>query len=499
MNKILVISILVLLFTQQSSTATIIPFGTDKSLNKESIKIDNTDCITGNCYSAWLNVNVPEKDNQVGHYESLHQFNCSNKSARIKRLMPYDKQGNLLADIPSYNNSWHTVIPKSDESLILNYVCSYETIKKDDTELYKINPNKQTSSKALTSTDIYRNNVNSMVYITTDKKQGSGVIVKDDGTLITCFHVIANANYIKIESINGEKYNVTGFKYINPLEDIAILIIDTPKNFKPIKINTSELNIGDKVYTISNPEGLQFSFSDGLLSQKTNEYLQFTAPISQGSSGGALLNKEGALIGIITSTIFDGQNLNIALPNNYYIDKINNLPIKNIYNKNWTDFIVDNANTEQIKLLMQYHLKSKEHFLQLYSSLKPFTKRSDFPKNYYSMIGYTAMLDEIKNEDFTFKESIYWFTKSLNCNLHRKLSLFSLYILYFLSGDKINCEKYGYKLNEEYPQITSDFFSSLDSIQTINDKNKRIEEFFKNVFSYTADLLIDEYQGEFYN
>ena len=115
---------------------------------------------------------------------------------------------------------------------------------------------------------IYSKNVSSVVYIQTQDSSGSGVILKDDGTFVTCFHVIANADYIIVKLEDGSMYYVNGFRYINPLSDVAILTLDTKRKFVPISINsTNDLKVGEKVYAISNPQGLQFVFSDGMINQ----------------------------------------------------------------------------------------------------------------------------------------------------------------------------------------------------------------------------------------
>ena len=71
---------------------------------------------------------------------------------------------------------------------------------------------------AVSATQIYNKNVHSMLYITTQSKQGSGVILGEDGTFVTCFHVIADADYINVKAQDGSVYPVNGFKYINPLK-----------------------------------------------------------------------------------------------------------------------------------------------------------------------------------------------------------------------------------------------------------------------------------------
>lgn len=124
----------------------------------------------------------------------------------------------------------------------------------------------------------------------------------------------------------------------------------------------NNLRVGEKVYSISNPKGLQFVFSDGMINQYNKDYIQFSAPISSGSSGGALLDNQGYLLGIITSQMNPSvyQNINFALPNKYFLSKINNNVIANYKNLNWTKFIIDNADKEQFKIYTNYAFNKKD-------------------------------------------------------------------------------------------------------------------------------------------
>ena len=78
------------------------------------------------------------------------------------------------------------------------------------------------------------------------------------------------------------------------------------------------LEIGETVYAIGNPQRLELTVSDGLLSGKRSagelRLVQTTAPISPGSSGGGLFDSRGNLVGITTSTRRDAQNINFAIP-----------------------------------------------------------------------------------------------------------------------------------------------------------------------------------------
>lgn len=86
-----------------------------------------------------------------------------------------------------------------------------------------------------------------------------------------------------------------------------------------VRIASSQwLEVGDPVYAIGAPQGLELTLSNGLVSgireYKGTEYIQTTAPISQGSSGGGLFDAQGRLVGITTMYMKDGQNLNFAIP-----------------------------------------------------------------------------------------------------------------------------------------------------------------------------------------
>lgn len=77
------------------------------------------------------------------------------------------------------------------------------------------------------------------------------------------------------------------------------------------------MEVGDNVYVVGNPRGLEGTFSQGLVSGvrnvKGNRYLQITAAISEGSSGGPILNESGQVVGIAVASVREGQNLNFAV------------------------------------------------------------------------------------------------------------------------------------------------------------------------------------------
>ena len=155
---------------------------------------------------------------------------------------------------------------------------------------------------------------------------GSGVCVHSDGVIITNLHVLNSDNtFFDIEFPKHGAYADVYVAGISPiLEDYLVLRVDG-KDLPSVNIsNRTKYDIGEGVVTIGNPEGLLNSLSEGVVSGRRfdadYEYYQMTAPISQGSSGGAVFDENGYLIGVSTAILEEGQNLNFFLP----IYRINN-------------------------------------------------------------------------------------------------------------------------------------------------------------------------------
>jgi hypothetical protein len=147
---------------------------------------------------------------------------------------------------------------------------------------------------------------------------GSGFVVSADGLVATNRHVIDRATDILVKC--GKAKAVAG-QLAGPLGPVDLALIKTPlKDLRPLRISTenSEKIIGQQVFVIGNPEGLEGTISSGLISGvRTHEgslIIQISAPISHGSSGGPVLLSNGSVIGVATAQLAEGQNLNFALP-----------------------------------------------------------------------------------------------------------------------------------------------------------------------------------------
>ena len=151
---------------------------------------------------------------------------------------------------------------------------------------------------------------------------GSAVVVAH-GKLVTNCHVLVKAKYVHVRRKNMS-YDAS-LEAADVQRDLCLLKVE---NFDapPVAIRPrAELKVGERVFAIGNPGGLEATLSDGLISglrpmtgqlvkQGVDEVIQTTAPISPGSSGGGLFDAQGRLVGITTLYSRFAQNLNIALP-----------------------------------------------------------------------------------------------------------------------------------------------------------------------------------------
>ncbi|MDD6158418.1 MAG: S1C family serine protease [bacterium] len=160
---------------------------------------------------------------------------------------------------------------------------------------------------------------------------GSGFLI-DENTLVTNYHVIESVYKIIARTADGTKsVEINSVLSYEGLRDLALLDVEEPLSVYPLKLADSDsVKQGDKVYAVGYPLGIANTLSDGLISAFYQEgkykQIQFSAPISPGSSGGVLLNEKGKVIGVLCASYGEGQNLNLAIPSNDIlplIDRIN--------------------------------------------------------------------------------------------------------------------------------------------------------------------------------
>ncbi|HMI49750.1 MAG TPA: S1C family serine protease [Gemmatimonadaceae bacterium] len=154
-----------------------------------------------------------------------------------------------------------------------------------------------------------------------DRATGTGFFVKANGTFITNYHVVEGASSLTVELPTREIFRTIYFLGADSDHDLAILRVPVASPGVLDLGSDAALEVGDALYAMSNPLGLDRTFSEGILSSKRLErgvqLLQITVPISHGSSGGPIMDGSGKVVGVATLVTRQGQALNWAVPVRY--------------------------------------------------------------------------------------------------------------------------------------------------------------------------------------
>lgn len=147
---------------------------------------------------------------------------------------------------------------------------------------------------------------------------GSGFFYRDSTHIVTNHHVIENAYKITYITSDDITHNIDYIYYYSNEMDIAILSTEDSNNYRYLTARSKNVEKGEKIYAIGSPLGIQNTLSEGIISGNHMingiNAIQFTAPISSGSSGGALIDSKGQVVGITFASYENGQNINLAIP-----------------------------------------------------------------------------------------------------------------------------------------------------------------------------------------
>jgi serine protease Do len=169
-----------------------------------------------------------------------------------------------------------------------------------------------------------------VVQVRTPSGLGSGFIINEDGYLMTNFHVIEGETQISVEvyhrapdgTLERKTYKQVRIIAMNKFEDLTLLKIDEkdlPKFKYVVMGNADAMAVGERVFAIGSPLGLERTVTEGILSTKTRQlggelYLQTTTQINPGNSGGPLFDMSGEVVGITNMKITFGEGLGFAIP-----------------------------------------------------------------------------------------------------------------------------------------------------------------------------------------
>lgn len=200
-------------------------------------------------------------------------------------------------------------------------------------------PGQQYSPEELSAISLYENVNLGVVNISTravrvgpfrnrveEEGSGSGWVLDLEGHIVTNHHVVLESDEVEVTLFNGQSYpaEVVG---ADPANDVAVLRINAPREeLKPVTLgSSSDLRVGQRVYAIGNPFGLERTMTTGIISSlnrslpaKTSNrtiknVIQIDAALNQGNSGGPLLDRQARLIGMNTAiATLTGENTGVG-------------------------------------------------------------------------------------------------------------------------------------------------------------------------------------------
>lgn len=236
-----------------------------------------------------------------------------NGKAMELTIAPYVDKGVTYVPLRFVGEAYGADVKYSNNTITIN------TGKNDSTS-----SSNTTSNQNSDLTELAEKLSNQVVSITTfDAKlkaiaTGSGVIVSASGEILTNYHVIEDAYYISVYTSERE-YQTSTVLSVDKARDLALIKIDA-KNLQAVNIGDStSAKMGESIITLGSPLGFSNTLSTGVISNKSrvvdgSEFIQITAPIDHGNSGGGLFNSKGELIGIITAKVESSANINLAIP-----------------------------------------------------------------------------------------------------------------------------------------------------------------------------------------
>lgn len=314
--------------------------------------------------------------------------------------------------------------------------------------------------------EIYKNLTPSMVAIKTDVASGSGFVLKSNGVICTAAHVIENAKTVTVRFSDGKEYESTGLIDVDEKNDVAVFrarFLDRPE----VKIQTKAQEIGSKLFIVSAPLGLEFSISEGILSQyrtfESAQMLQHTCQTSPGSSGGAVCNQTGEVVGVHNSKRVGGEGLNFAVAAEHVAGLDLTLPTIKWETYTW---------------------KAKKIRLEQ----SPLDKKSDYRKYFLAIWKPLSELYYIR--DSATDVEIEVTTKSIN-NVVLSTSIYRSPELCRINGDYFKSVSQTFDGDTSFPNLTGDL---LD----LSSKSYQLANSFADMLSAFRDAQKHGWQSTIY-
>jgi len=213
------------------------------------------------------------------------------------------------------------------------------------------------------------------------QSRGSGIVLPS-GNVATNYHVIEKAGKLTVLYQGREYLAKPG--YADRFRDVCSLVVSGLQGSQISFGDTNQLKVGNKVYAIGAPQGFELTFSDGIISGlravDKGYYIQSTAPISIGSSGGGLFDENGRMIGMPTYFFKQGEHLNFALPVEWIID----LPNRHV--------VLSQVGSLESELLYQVNsLEEKQDWSGMIELCRNWVKKTPSSGEAWGYLGFASL------------------------------------------------------------------------------------------------------------
>jgi serine protease Do len=245
------------------------------------------------------------------------------------------------------------------------------------------------NSASTVSTEEIAKKKKTVVLIECDRGTGSGFIINEEGYVLTNFHVIQGSDYYN--AVFQDENDEAGKKiplqliFYDKEKDICLLKLDSNEKFDYMIFGSSDIVVdGQKIMTIGSPIGIINSISDGIIAglRKINntKYIQVTAALSPGNSGGVLLNMSGEVIGMNTFKVTNAENVNFAVATNEIINFLDEIEMRDNINPTKSESDIELKDEEILDILD----KAQESFFHITHSFTDWSGHGLLHKEYDS-------------------------------------------------------------------------------------------------------------------
>jgi len=299
------------------------------------------------------------------------------------------------------------------------------------------------------------------IYATDNKKeakgQASGIIIRNRAWIITNYHILNVGAFITTQH-NDKTYEIDSVVSMDPEKDILIFQMKDAEKIKKDKTipqiqigNSAKLNVGQKIYAIGSPMGFENTMTEGIVSglrtadDSAKNLIQISAPISPGSSGGAILNDKGELVGISCGVITTAQNLNFAIPIN---DVMATVPGTNVGRGDPETFLTGSslAEYDYNKGVNAYMTRKYDSSIIYFRHSLNKSAKTKRPQIYYC-------LGVVHQFSARPDSALYYFEKTIEIAPNFAEPYLSLFEIYAAKGDLQKAVQYQYKAYQLKPDM----------------------------------------------